>query len=293
MRSVACWPVLWIALGSVLAGCVASPDEESPGEAGESSVTSSVVTSNRITGNRITGNRVEASRVAASRLATAQLASGRFKINMAVAGTLLATADGREVFSLIVNCALPGDMTLVGTVAGTMFEFPGELGLAPQWKDAALDPIGQHWVSACIFSRINARDVALPISVRGPHPALATTRDERAAFPLEEGAFFGNLFVPLIQPIQWFACRGKDQARGETGGLVDRDCTEPDPAHPGLTQCGFFFAGDCGDFAAKRSCEDFSQSGRFYERCHAQPFRLFPGLGDRVFPEVITTFVTP
>ena len=292
MRSAACLSILSVALGSVLTGCLESPtgdpDDAAGASPGESTVTSSVMTTNRITLNRITLNRLQASRLAAGRLT-----SRRLKINMAMAGDLLATEDGREVFSLIVSCSLPAEITLVGSVAGTTFEFPGEIGLAPQWQDFALDPIGQHWVSACMFARVNAHDVALPVSIRGPHVALAASRDERAAFPLEEGAFFGNLFVPIDQPIPWYACRGKDQARGETGGLVDRDCTEPDPAHPGLTQCGFLFAGDCGDFAAKHACEDFSELGTFYRDCHAHPFRLFPGPFDRVFPEVITTFVTP
>ena len=292
MRSAASLSMLSLALGSLLVGCVESPTddpEDSPdASARESTATSSLVAANRITLNRITLNRLQASRLAAGRLT-----SGRLKINMAVAGGLLATEDGREVFSLIVSCAMPPEITLVGDVAGTTFEFPGEIGLASRWKDIALDQTGQRWVSACMFARVNAHEVALPISIRGPHVALATSRDEREGFPLEEGAFFGNLFVPLDQPIPWFACRGKDQARGETGGLVDRDCTEPDPQHPGLTQCGFLFAGDCGNFAAKHACEDFSESGTFYRDCHTQPFRLFPVPYDHVFPEVITTFVTP
>jgi hypothetical protein len=281
--------MLSLVLVSLLVGCTDMAPEES-------SSVSSIVTANRITLNRITLNRITLNRLQTAKIAEARLSSRRLKINMAMAQDLLATEDGRDVFSVIVGCAVPGTITLVGTVAGTDFEFPGELGLAPQWLDAPLDPSGQRWVSACIFSKVNAHDVALPISVRGPSSALTVTQDERQAFPLEEGAFFGNLFVPLSQPIQWFACRGKDQARGETGGLIDRDCTEPDPAHPGLTQCGFFFAGDCGDFAVKHSCEAFFEFGTFYLGCHTKPFTWFPGfpgLDNQVFFEVITTFVTP
>jgi len=113
----------------------------------------------------------------------------------------------------------------------------------------------------------------------------------------------------LNQPIQWFACRGKDQAAGETGGLGDRDCAEPDPQNPGFTLCGFVFAGDCGSFAADRTCESFSTNGTFYRDCHTSPIRHHhhdcgrrdterdrdreDDDGDDVFSQVITTFTTP
>jgi hypothetical protein len=130
---------------------------------------------------------------------------------------------------------------------------------------------------------------------------------EREKYPLEEGAFYGNVFVPLDQPIVWIACRGADQAAGEFGGLVDRDCAEPDPAHPGLTVCGFTFAGDCASFTGETGdavCEQFSENGEngeFYRRCHSEPIdgprqdadeEHGRGRGD-VFREVITTYVTP
>jgi hypothetical protein len=133
------------------------------------------------------------------------------------------------------------------------------------------------------------------------------TDDERARFPVEEGAFYGNYFTPLDQPIEWIACRGEGQASGEFGGLINRDCTEPDPAQPGLTKCGFNFAGDCGTFSAEPTCEKFSDQGQFYRRCHAGPINderhhghahhrhggSPPDRDDQVFQQVITTYVTP
>jgi hypothetical protein len=287
MRPLANVPMLIVTL---LAACTDLP-EESTDEA--PIVTTNRITLNRITLNRITLNRITLNRITLNRLSVNRLTNRRLKLNMSTAAGLLATEDGREVFSLVVSCAMPADITLVATVAGTTFEFPGELGLAREWTDAPLGSSGQGWVSACMLSRVNAHDVALPISIRGPHFALTVDRDEREAFPVEEGAFYGNVFMPLDQPMLLFACRGEGQASGEFGGLVDRDCTEPDPANPGFTQCGLTFAGDCGDFAAKHSCEDFSERGTFYRRCHNQPLKRFPGRGDRVFSEVITSFVTP
>jgi hypothetical protein len=269
----------------VLAACAEAPNE--------STTRGAVLTTNRITANRITANRITANRITANRITANRITADRISVSPS-ADELLATEDGRELFSVLVSCALPETITLVANVEGTEFDFPGEIGLARDWLYHALDREGQGWVSACLFSRVNAHAVALPISIRGPDHALATDRDEREAFSLEEGAFYGNLFEPLDQPILWIACRGADQAAGETGGLVDRDCAEPDPDHPGLTQCGFFFAGDCASFqpGGGAACEQFSDHGEFYQRCHAAPIE-----GARqhehgnVFREVITSYV--
>ena len=139
-------------------------------------------------------------------------------------------------------------ITLVANVQGTTLEFFGALGLTPRWLDKPLDRKGKGWISACLFARVNGHDVPEPVSLRGPHPALTVSGDEAAQYPVQEGAFYGNVFTPANQPINWIACQGEGQASGELGGLVDRDCAEPDPAYPTHTQCGFKFVGDCADF---------------------------------------------
>jgi hypothetical protein len=225
-----------------------------------------------------------------------RLSDGRTTVNMDSAGKLLSTEDGREVFSFVVSCALPGNVTLEADVDGTTFEFNGELGLAPEWMTSSLDSVGQGWVSACIFARVNAADVAVPISVRGANLALATDADERSVWSVEEGAFYGNLFTPLDQPILWIACRGAGQVtQPDASGLADRRCATPDPANPGLTMCGFIFAGDCGSFATNQVCDQFSASGTFYRQCHQAPLenRAKTGGINPPFAQVITTYVTP
>jgi hypothetical protein len=285
MRSALLVPV---AVLSLVVGCTDLP--------GESTSTAAIVSSNRIGSNRIGSNRIGSNRIGSNRIGSNRISNGRIGVNPSSTQELLATEDGREVFSLIVSCALGDDVTLVATVDGTEFEFFGEFGLARNWISRPLDREGQGWVSACIFARVNANDVAIPISLRGEHKGLAVSADERAAWTLEEGGFYGNLFGPLDEPIQWYACRGKDQAAGESGGLVDRDCAEPDPANPGFTQCGFIYAGDCGDFAADQACESFSEHGTFYRKCHSAPLPPHHERcrsDDQVFRQVITTFVLP
>lgn len=273
---------LLIAIVAQLAGCVDPP--------GESTTRAAVIGSNRIGSNRIGSNRIGSNRLPAARLATTTLTTNQLAVNQQTAGKLLETEDGRAVFSLIVGCAMPPNITLVATVDGEQVFFNGELGLALGWLIGPLDVTGQGWVTACMLARVNANDVVQPISMRGSNPSLGLVDGEREFWNIEEGAFFGNLFAPLDQPIQWYACRGAGQSSGEFGGLVERDCAEPDPEVPGETLCGFNFVGDCGTFADSHSCEQFSGAGTFYSACHTRTPKTF---GDQVFQQVITTYVLP
>jgi hypothetical protein len=291
---------LLVVLSVSFAACATTPNDST----GVAALTGFKIISNKIISNKIISNKIAAAKLAVAKLTTGQLANGSFTVNMATARDLLASADGREVFSFLVSCALPADVTLEATVDGAPFQFVGDIGLAPQWLHHALNHQGKGWVSACMFSRVNAHDVSVPISLHGPSPALTVTPDERAQFSVEEGAFYGELFTPDDQPIHWIACRGEGLASGVFGGLAERDCAKPDPAHPGLTLCGFTFAGDCGEYARDQACEAFSKRGGFYRRCHAAPIGHHghgdDGDGDDdddghdgVFREVITTFVLP
>jgi hypothetical protein len=253
------------------------------------------LSANRLSANRLSAysaasNNAAASTLAASQLAVEQLGPHEYAVDPAAAAGLLATQDGREVLSFIVSCALPDGVTLVATAPdGTLLEFFGELGLASEWLDHPLREAGRGWVSACLFARVNANNAALPLSLRGPNQALAATPEEAAGWSLEEGAFYGDYFVSPGEPVSWIACRGEDQALGEAGGLVERDCAEPDPADPTRTQCGFTYAGDCGDFAPEHACKHFSPRD-FYRKCDDRPI----GEPDsKAFREVITVFVAP
>ncbi len=254
----------------------------------------------KLAGNKLAGNKLSpysaaansaaASTLAASPIAAGQLGPNRYAANSEATRDFMATSEGREVLSFIVSCALPGDVTLVTTLPdGSRSEFLGEIGLANEWLNHPLRKAGRGWVSACLFARVNNHDVAVPFSMRGQTQALVTTPEEVATWSLEEGAFYGDYFVAPGEPVEWIACRGKDQAAGETGGLINRDCTEPDPNDPTHTLCGFTYAGDCGAFAPVPACEHFSPQG-YYRDCHDEP-------GDEsrsdVFRQVITVFVMP
>jgi hypothetical protein len=267
------------------------------------------VTKNRLAGNRLAGNRLAANRLAGNRLAGNRLAGNQLAVNQLAATDLLATEEGREVLSYLLNCALPDGTTMEATVPGApdsappetaytctneLCVFDGGLGLAPKWVIRRLRARERRWVSACVLARVNLFTTAEAVSLRGPHDALAVTGEEAALYTLAEGAFYGDIFKEEGEPIIWIACRGEGQAASESGGLNLRDCAEPDPDNPGLTECGFTWAGDCADyspeFPSPYACKD--SSAGYYEKCHEQP-GAGAWLGIKKYREAITVFVSP
>jgi hypothetical protein len=269
-------------LCAALAGCVVEPASTGTTEAAS-------VIDNKLSANKLSANKLSANKLSANKLSANKLSANRLVLDEAGTEGLIETADGREVLSFIISCAIPEGITLVREHDGETYEFFGELGLAPRWIDRPLDRKGKGWVSACLFARVNNANVTIPVSLRGKHAALAVTPDEAEHWTVEEGAFYGNFFTAPDEPIEWIACRGVDQAAGESGGLVERDCAEPDPANPGFTLCGFKYAGDCFNTKPQRgTCAHFDAKDTHYVNCGASQL---PG-GPR-YQEVITTYVIP
>jgi len=273
-------------------------------------------TTNRLAQNRLAQNRLAQNRLAQNRLAQNALSSTSLEANQ-VTAELLATAEGRDVYSYIISCALPDVMSIEADVPGaadtappnTLYTctsehciFSGALGLAEYWIDHKLAPKEQRWVSACLFARVSNYDTTEAISMRGPHDSLTVSVDEAELYDVAEGAFYGNIFTDFPDanaPIDWNACRGEGQASGEFGGLVLRDCAEEDPANPGFTYCGFKYAGDCADYTpaspSPYACKSFD-AGQVtvaqgtYVDCYTEASNgKWPQL--KIYREVITIYV--
>jgi hypothetical protein len=185
-------------------------------------------------------------------------------------------------------CTVHGDDPTVADC-----EYPGSVGLASNWADKKLDNAGQGWVSACLFARSNAYDTAAEISMRGRNSALTITSTEAELYTLQEGGFYGNVFTGANNPIEWYACTGRDQATQEIGGLVLRDCAEEDPNNPGFTVCGFTYAGNCGDYSntnAPRACSATDAAGN-YSICYEDDRAGHWG-GLNRYRQIITTYVS-
>jgi hypothetical protein len=113
-----------------------------------------------------------------------------------------------------------------------------EIG-APAADVGTCDETCQQWITACLLARVNAhsqpgRPVSVAISMRGAHPALATDSSEVEQFPVQEGAFWGNIFK--AEP-ELYTCYGVHYQ--DTNSTL-RACT-----HAGAS-CPMTIVGPCG-----------------------------------------------
>ena len=211
------------------------------------STESHVESANRLAVNRLAVNRLAVNRLAVNRLAVNRLAVNGMADASADAEALAAQDGGLELLSYMVSCALPERAALV--VAGQVL--PGSIGLAPQWIEEGLDVPARRWLTACLLARVNYFGVEVRLSLRGAHDALATSAEERAAYPLYEGAFWGDLFGESAQKT---SCTSQLKASGAAiGTLPLRECTVTD-ATTGRTRCDYTPAGICEEVCAGAAC---------------------------------------
>lgn len=91
-------------------------------------------------------------------------------------------------------------------------EFPGLLGLAPEWLSGTCTGDCQERVSACLIALVNRTGKHVDLSVTSAAPSLTARLAPNAndlGFPHQEGAFFGNVWTD-----QTFACQGTGVRKG-------------------------------------------------------------------------------
>jgi hypothetical protein len=108
----------------------------------------------------------------------------------------------------------------------------------------------RRWVSACVFALTNKLGTPVQVTLRASHPKIDSTTDteqEKGAYPLHEGGFFGNMFLPT--PVG-YVCEGAARTRMldvPVGAL--RLCAQPSgeagPGGTSLSDCGFTITGRC------------------------------------------------
>jgi hypothetical protein len=252
-----------LACFAATSGCAVDPDDDLELDFGQTE--SEIQSSNRLAANRLAANSLNASKLSAVKLATSSLANN----------ALLATVEGRDVFSFIVGCALSTGTTLSASYNSTTYTFPGWLGLAPAWATRVPTTAEKRWVSACVLARTNLTGTMVDISMRhDSYAPLASTSTERTAFSKIEGAFFGDVFAAT--PVQ-YACAHRAWTAAD-GTTTSRHCAFSTTGTIGKpTQCGFIYTGLCS--TSDTPCGDNSNP---YGNCRG---------GGTTFAEVITIYL--
>lgn len=187
----------------------------------------------------------------------------------------VATHEQRKDLKYLASCALGPDTVLVAEVEGQVHEFPGGMGLAPDWWRKALTPEEERWVSACILARTNYYGVPVQISLRSPFPSQAPgmqVEDEEArSFDMEEGTFFGNIFGH--EPAAYVCGPGHDADRQARMRAQQRICALPlsqrQPDGRQVTACRFIYVGPCTE-------SNFTQDGVGYHEAVTVSLRAEP-----------------
>ena len=223
---------------SVLAGCGAG--EETDLAATRSALTAeNALTANALTANALTANALTANALTANALTANALTANALTANG------LRDPLGRELLKYVVSCALPAGASVSITVDSHRYDFPGSIGLAPQWGNVggSCDRSCQRWVSGCVLARVDAAGVERLISIRGDNRALRPDGRELAQYRQREATYYGNLFAEG-QPR--YLCLSP----GATSD--DRVCG------PSLSDCPMTVVGACDEV-----CDDRGAFGTF------------------------------
>lgn len=274
-------------------GCIAAPADEIPEDVAESA--------SEVSGNqdhsRIVTNGLSAAFLMSSREAILNLSERELTPSTIAASPLMSDADGRSLLAYVITCAFDWETKVTVSMEGKTASFEGGIGLAKGWSGRALTHSEKRWMTACLLAHANALGRKVPLSLRGSHPALATTTDEELEFTVEEGAYYGNLFNRESDKPEVLACSGKSAedpcARVTSRWVADRVCAEGSATE---SACGFFVVGSCfaSDSEALRACNYAGPNGYrdCFPRAHeaeATSSRSQKAAGG--YAEVITVFL--
>src|SRR5262245_9696064 len=152
-------------------------------------------------------NSLTADNTTAASLAANPLTSSALNANPLTAAALTSTAstprgltegeENRLILQYLYGCAMAAGTSTQLVINNVNYgTLDGAVGLAPQWASGACDQSCQRWVSACVLARSNYIGATTSISLRGSNAAISSpSGNELSAYPLREGAFFGNLFA--------------------------------------------------------------------------------------------------
>ncbi|HYO57041.1 hypothetical protein [Archangium sp.] len=109
-------------------------------------------------------------------------------------------AGNDRLMRYLVRCAVPVGQTrdFTNPATGTVYSWPGVLGLAPAWAGGARATVTeQQVISACLAAHANNYGLNVPISMLGRNAdegAIPFSSEELSLFSKRESCFFGNIF---------------------------------------------------------------------------------------------------
>ena len=174
-------------------------------------------------------------------------------------GDLINSADGRNLLSYVIRCALPSSQSIVRKdSANVSYTFTGQVGLAPEWYSNAAGACTlacEEKVSACLMALTNPTGVHEQIMMGGGGPGSnhGTLLGDNDSCPSgacasgdslyneKEGAFWGNLFIQ-DRP-QAYYCQSDFNSLSDNRTCADSTSSSPCPFVPSQDECEDSFSG--------------------------------------------------
>lgn len=170
----------------------------------DNGLTTNGLTLNGLTTNGLTTNGLTTNGLATNGLSLSDLVAIGFAPEILASGAFAAwfnsntPSNSDMIVRYVVRCAVPSWDSRSATINGVSYSWPGELGLAPSWAAGNPMPlVEQQLLSACLAAHVNKFGVHVALSIRGrmsDGSSIPTSSAEKAAYPISEGCFFGNLF---------------------------------------------------------------------------------------------------
>ncbi|AGP33156.1 hypothetical protein [Sorangium cellulosum] len=169
--------------------------------------------------------------------------------------------------------------------------YRGDLGYAHWWTTTPLgtattnNTYVQGQITACLAARMNWYGVSVRISLRNNE--MASTPEERAAFPVREGAFWGNVFSTTQAPYlrACYSPAGVARAR-----QLQRDCAAGHLSVDPVT--GATAVQPCGSMQIVGSCDTVCNGKDYVNGFYRGCIRNSSVSPWERTDEVITTFLT-
>jgi hypothetical protein len=143
-----------------------------------------------------------------------------------------------ELFKKAVGCALePGQTVSIKDNQGVFQKFSGELGLAPQWTQDALEIADRNWVTACVVARFNLFGIEVEVDLLAPVQGW-----EKATLGWEEAAYYVDVDGLRV-------CGGDGAVSDCPGGwapYIDQRVCGSSPS------CGLIIDGECSRVCSRK-----------------------------------------
>ena len=143
------------------------------------------INTSKVITDGVTLNGIGINGIGINGISMKSLSTNGLRLNTESLKAISQNARGRALLEYIAECALEEGEELLVKEDDLNYTLTGSMGLAPEWLESPLTPVGQRWMTACLLARTNFFEVPVTISMRGRHKALNTSKAEKEDYSID------------------------------------------------------------------------------------------------------------